>query len=45
MCIKGAGTLFGYPWRGKGIGLKIISIPGEERGLLRIFNYPRSMHC
>ena len=33
-----------YPWRGKRIGLRILSILGEGRGLLRIFNHPRSMH-
>ena len=34
----------GYPWKGKGIGLRILSILGEGRGLLRIFNYPRPLH-
>jgi len=41
----GAVILFGYPWRTNGISLKIISVLGEGRVLLRIFNYPRSMHC
>ena len=36
----GAVTLSEYPWRGKRIGLKIISVPREGRGLFKKFNYP-----
>jgi len=34
----------GYPRRGKEIDLRILSIPGERKGLLRIVNYLRPVH-
>ena len=34
-------TLSEYLMRGKGIGLKIISVLGEGRGIFKNFNHPR----
>ena len=48
MCVVyvhgGCNDPVGHPWRGKEIGLKIISIHGEGSGRLRIFNCPRLVH-
>ena len=44
LCTWGCSDHVGYFRRGKKIGLTILSIPGETRGFLRVFNYPRSVH-
>jgi len=44
MSMGGIVTLFEYRWRGKGISLKIVSIPGEGKGLFKVFDYTRSMY-